>query len=553
MRYNHLDLLPENAFTSDPLGRITLEGGGGGQPSNTTSTVTNTTELPKEAKPLMSQMLTQSEALAQEPYQQYTEQRIAGLTPEHNAALNLTTQRSIDGNPAMNAASSHTAGVFNDEYMNRGLDLANQTNSMFGQGSNLASNDFIGQGVDNVNNNYIGLGVGGTSNPYIGQNTNVGSNQYAGSNPYLENAISKTLGDVTENYNDVINPQLAAMDRASGAYGNTGVNQTRSKSISDLSENLGNISSNMRMQDYSTQQQLAESDVNRRLQAQQNDLSRNSNLAQNQDQFNAGLLQSDISRNAALTDSQNQFNAGLQSSDLARNAGIAQDLSKYNSSLQQADISRNAQLENSQNQFNAGLESSDLQRNANLQQNLSQYNTGLQANDLARSAQLTDSQNQFNAGLESSDLARNANLAQNLSQYNTGLQAQDLSRDAGLDQQRLNMQAMMYGNERNNQMGALEFAPQLAAEDYSNYQNLLGVGDIYRQNTQQGLDFNYDQWLQQQQHPYKQLDILGSALANTVGGNASSVSSAPSPYAINPTANMIGTGMAGYGALQGLL
>lgn len=303
--------------------------GGGSQPTHTTTEVSNTTELPPEAKPLMNTMLNRSLSLSNQPYQAYEGDRIAGLTPEHYAGLDMTTQRAIQGSPAINAATDHAANVFNNTYMNQGQELAGRTN------------------------------------------------MYSGENPYLQGMIDTASQDVVKNYQNAVNPKLDAMDRASGSFGNTGVAQAREGAQEQLARQLGDISTGMRFNNY--------------------------------------------------------------------------------------------------------------------------------------------------------------------------------NQSAGLEQQRLNNQLALYGNERQQQANAMEFAPQLAQQDYLDAQNLLGVGDIYRQVDQQGLDMAYDDWLQYQQHPYKSLDVLASALSNTVGGNASSVQSAPSPYAANPTASMIGTGLAGYGLLQGFM
>ncbi len=324
-----------------------MSGGGGSSPSNTTSTVTNKTELPAEAKPLMNDMLYRAGALSSRPYQAYGGERIAGLTPEHYAGLEMTVERAMQGSPALNAAQEHSAGVFGDKYMARGLELA------------------------------------GRDNPYMGQ-----ANPYSGENPYMQSMINKSMGDITRNYSNVINPQLQAMDRASGAFGNSGIQSARDDSQRVLAEQLGNTANQYRFQDYGQQAQLAES-------------------------------------------------------GLSRNAGLA----------------------------------------AQQQQNM----------------------------------------------------------------------LGTYGLERANQMGALEFAPQLAESDYRDSQALLATGDIYRDQNQQQLNRQYDEWQQLQNYPYQQFDILGAALANTVGGNASAITSAPNAYAPNSTASMLSAGLMGAGALQGLL
>ena len=320
---------------------------GGGSSAPETTTQISKTEPPDYVKPYSIQMLESAGDLAEKPYESYPDQRIAGLTPQHFYGMDMVTQRAIEGSPAINAATQHAAGVFDDTYMNRGLDLAGQ------------------------------------ANPYMGQ-----ANPYSGQNQFMEGMISNAQKGITDNYLNTINPQLDAMGRSSGAFGNTGVQHTRDKAQEQLLQQLSNTENQYRFQDYGQQAQLAESG-----------LSRDSQLAAQQ-----------------------------------------------------------------------------------------------QANTLAT-----------------------------------------------------------YGNERANQMGAMEFAPALAEQDYFDAQQLLGVGDIYRSAEQQGLDFGFDQWQQEQTYPYQQLDVLQNAIANSMGGSTTNVSSVPSAYSSSNTAGMIGAGLAGAGTISGLL
>jgi len=320
--------------------------GGGSSPPAETKT-TQVMELPAYVEPYAKQMMKDAGQLASNPYEQYPYQRIAGLTPQHYAGLDMTTQRAINGSPIVNEAQKHATNVFDDTYMNKGLDLAGQ------------------------------------QNPYQGQ-----ANPYSGSNQYMEGMIDKGASNITDHYNDVVIPQLGAMDRNSGAYGNSGVQATRANAQEQLLEQLSNNENQFRFQDYGQQAQLAETGLN-----------------------------------------------------------------------------RNAQL--------AG------------QQQLNTLGT--------------------------------------------------------------------YGNERANQMGTMEFSGALADQDYKDMQNLLGVGDIYRNVEQQQLDNQYNDWTQYQNWPYQQLDVLQNAIGTNLGSNTSNISSAPNAYAQSNTAQNIGMGLAGFGSIQGLL
>lgn len=123
--------------------------------------------------------------------------------------------------------------------------------------------------------------IGGVKNPYADAQTQVGTNPYAGANPYLENAISSTLGDVTKQFNTQVAPSMAATALKSGSFGNSGFQEAEANTRDLLAKRMGDISSGMRMQDYGMQQGLAESDINRRMQAQQGDLLRNTGAYEN--------------------------------------------------------------------------------------------------------------------------------------------------------------------------------------------------------------------------------------------------------------------------------
>ena len=103
-----------------------------------------------------------------------------------------------------------------------------------------------------------------------------------------------------------------------------------------------------------------------------------------------------------------------------------------------------------------------------------------------------------------------------------------------------------YQQERTRQVQAAGLAPQIAGQDYADMQALLGVGDVRRQFSQDELNLAYQTWLQQQQYPYQQLDVLSNAIRGATGGGTTS-QTAPNPYQPSPTAAMLGGGLAGAG------
>lgn len=96
MKHNHFSMLPERAF-SPRNGRfgMTLEGGdGGGSPQPTS---TSQTTIPEYAQPYMERTLGKAEALSAAPYQTYGGERLAGATPEQQAARQSVAGMQLPG------------------------------------------------------------------------------------------------------------------------------------------------------------------------------------------------------------------------------------------------------------------------------------------------------------------------------------------------------------------------------------------------------------------------------------------------------------------------
>lgn len=104
-----------------------------------------------------------------------------------------------------------------------------------------------------------------------------------------------------------------------------------------------------------------------------------------------------------------------------------------------------------------------------------------------------------------------------------------------------------YQAERDRQIKGMALAPQIAQQDYSDAQALLGVGDIRRQYSQDQLNMDYEEWLRQQNHPYAQLDVLANAIRGGIGGGGTTTTSSPNPYQPNRAAGMLGGGLLGAG------
>lgn len=260
-----------DSCTRIEAGRLICGGGGGGGGKSTT-----TTEIPKELKPLASAYANKAMALSNSPYQGYSGQQVASPNWIQDQAAQGMANQFFYGNPAMNAANSTVANALNS-------------------------------------------GNAATQNPY-GYINNGGSNAYAGQNKYLQQNIDAALGDITRNYNDAIAPGLTTQMVGSGSFGNTGAQAATQNALNDLTKNLANTASGMRMQDYSAQQQLAENQLNRNLQT---------------NQFNAGLGQDYASRNDSLRGQMLGLAPTYQNQNLAVNDAYMKAGQMYQDNAQQ--------------------------------------------------------------------------------------------------------------------------------------------------------------------------------------------------------------------------
>ena len=184
-------------------------GGGGAQPANTTSTTTQTTELPEWARGYAKEALAKGQALTdvnQNPYQTYTNPRIAGFSPMQ--------QQSFQGAANM------------------------QVSPQIGQGTAAAT----------------GAGLGGFD--VAGQATTQGfQNQMGGyMNPYMNQILAPQLAEANRNYDIGATKQQSAATQA-GAFGgsreaimaaenernrNTGLNQIYGQGLNTAYTNAQN-------------------------------------------------------------------------------------------------------------------------------------------------------------------------------------------------------------------------------------------------------------------------------------------------------------------------
>lgn len=78
--------------------------------------------------------------------------------------------------------------------------------------------------------------------------------------------------------------------------------------------------------------------------------------------------------------------------------------------------------------------------------------------------------------------------------------------------------------DRGRQMQALGMAPTFANQDFTDASQLLKAGQIQQDQQQQGLDFNFGQFQEAQNLPFKQLAAMSGVFGSNLGGTSTTTS-----------------------------
>jgi len=136
MRYNHFDLLPEQAFVRSAGGTIKPQGGGSAPSTPTNTTVTNTS-IPSYAQPYVESTLGQAAALTdinQNPYQPYQGQQVAGFSPLQTQAFTNIANQQVAPQIADASNFADQVGQGGLQAFNTAGQLQNQATSYGAQG-----------------------------------------------------------------------------------------------------------------------------------------------------------------------------------------------------------------------------------------------------------------------------------------------------------------------------------------------------------------------------------------------------------------------------------
>ena len=92
-----------------------------------------------------------------------------------------------------------------------------------------------------------------------------------------------------------------------------------------------------------------------------------------------------------------------------------------------------------------------------------------------------------------------------------------------------NMATNMYGNAYNtdqaNRMQAIGMAPTFGNAAYQDASQLMNAGQIQQDQSQNNLDFSYQQYQDEENNPYKQLAAMGGVFGSNLGASSTTQSS----------------------------
>ena len=179
MRYNHLDMLPEKAFS--PVGkRMTLEGGGGGSKGSSTSTQ----GIDPAVKPYITYGLSEAQKLYQSSTPEYyPNQTFISPSAQTQAGFQAAQNRALAGSPLLPAAQQQQQDVISGQY------LAN--NPFFNQALAGAGQAATQQYFDAINQAQSGASQAGRFG------SNVQSNLFNRAGTTLANALTNKAGELS--------------------------------------------------------------------------------------------------------------------------------------------------------------------------------------------------------------------------------------------------------------------------------------------------------------------------------------------------------------------
>lgn len=522
------------------------------------TTYTNTVGFAPEVAPLANDVVAKTRALITTPYQNYVRDRIAQFNPLQqqsfaSAARLGPTSQSLDAATGLRAladragqlnyAGSNYGNQFqapgNLDYTAAQADAAQLGNAPTMQAASFNAPEQVGyRGVNarGINaaqtdyaprlRNYQMDSVADVNTSKFGQ---ADLDRYM--NPYMQDVV-----DVQKREAQRMSNIQAQADQAraaqSGAFGGSRDALIRAERERNMGTQLNDIQSQGSNLAFQQAQQQFNADQARRLAAQQGNqqagltvgqqnLAARLGVQQLGTQTGAQMALANLSnrQQAAVQNEANRLQAAGMNQQAAMQAALANQQVGYNTNLQNAQMQQQAAAANQAMQGQYGLQQGQFTQGANL------------ANQTALNAQ-----RQFGAG-------QNLTAAQTAAQYGQAanqLNEQSRQYGAGLGLQGMQAGMVGYGDLAN-----------VGQNIYNQQANAIGIQNAFggqqQQQTQNIMSQQYQDWLDQQNYPYKQLqfgmDMARGAPTSNLGTNMYT----PPPSTLSTVAGLGATGYALFG------
>jgi hypothetical protein len=582
---------PEAYFNSGDRALIKLKsniayGGGGSAPSAPTQQTITQNTIPEQLMPTALRLLGRVEALTdvnKVPYQVYGGQRMAGLNPLQQQAIQGTAELGPTAQTQQATGLAGLAGLQANQMAQAGyqpmqerqfyqpMDLTfgsvqapqlrnyqmAPTPQVQGQGyGELSMRAPEAVRAPQLQQYAMGpaerVGIDALEQYQMGQAERVGADKFGIQqareymSPYMQDVVEQQKQAAVQDYARQL-PGMGAAAARAGAKGGTREALVQAEAQRGLQERLGGIEATGRQQAFQQAQQQFGADRAAQMQAalanqqaglttgQQNLAAR---LGVQQLGTQAGLQAALANQQAGLTTGQQNLAAQLQTQGLgaqqAMQAALANQQMGFNVGQQ------NLSAEQARRQFIAqqGMQAQLANQQAGLtsgQQNLAallgvqQLGSGqqLQAQQLNQAAQLQAQQQALAQRQQMGQFGlQGAQLAEQSRQFggNFGLQA---------------LQQQLAAAGQLGQLGQQQFGQQQAAA-----QAQMGTGAQLQALEQQRLEQQYQDFLAQQRYPYSQLGFLSDVLRGIPTTTSSQAIYAAQPSMVNQIA---GAGMTAYG------
>jgi hypothetical protein len=549
-------------YAADGVRLYPIDSGGDGGGNQTSTQIV---DLPDWAKPYAKEGLGRAAALTdttQNPYQTYDGSRQAGFTDLQTKSFQGADTMAPSAAMGTAANMAGTAGL---GALSAGANFnPYQAQNQFSAPQSYQAGQFSANQVQGGNYNAPSMGTAQTAfNPQL-QNYQMGPAERVGTNtfgtqsaqdymnPYMQNVVDIQKREAQRSA-DIAGTQRGAQAVKSGAFGGARQAIMDAEAQRNLSQQMGDIQAQGSQAAYDRAAQMFTSDQARQLAAQQ------------------------ANQQAGITTGGQNLSANLATQQLGTQTGLQGALANL-SAAQQANVQNQAsQLQtqglNAQQAMQAAL--------ANQQYGLETQKLGEQSRQFGAGQGMTAAQLQAQFGMDTQKAQEAANqfgagqgmtaaqlqaqfgqagdqLAEQSRQFGAGqgMTAAQLQAQYGQSAEALAEQSKQFGSNLGMQgfQTALTGAGQLANIGQQTFGQEMDVNKLQNQYgaqqqafNQQGMDTQYQDFLNQQRYPYQQLEFMNSMLRGTPMGTVQSMYQ-PAPTAIQNLGSL-GMTAAGIGSL----